>query len=374
MNSMNKPSEGATGVPSILIVDDVPKNIQLVAKFLTEENYNLFFAQSGEAALKQIQICEFDLILLDIMMPEIDGFEVCSIIKNNESTQDIPVIFLTAKSDEDTIAKGFSLGGVDYITKPFNPVELVARVKTHLQLRQREKELQNLNVTKDTLLSIISHDLKTPFFNIIGLGELLLNDFDSYDDKMKKELITNMVDSSRASHNLLDNLLNWTRIQTGKIIYDPVNANVKTIISEVIDFVSSQARNKEVNCSFKASEEITVFADNNMLQTIIRNLVTNAIKYTPRGGSVKVRATTKQDNAIIEVIDTGIGMSSEQLNELFVTKEMKSTPGTENEPGTGFGLILTKEFVEMNQGSIEVESAIGKGTIFRFNLPLVKEI
>ncbi len=371
---MNKPSEGATGVPSILIVDDVPKNIQLVAKFLTEENYNLFFAQSGEAALKQIQICEFDLILLDIMMPEIDGFEVCSIIKNNESTQDIPVIFLTAKSDEDTIAKGFSLGGVDYITKPFNPVELVARVKTHLQLRQREKELQNLNVTKDTLLSIISHDLKTPFFNIIGLGELLLNDFDSYDDKMKKELITNMVDSSRASHNLLDNLLNWTRIQTGKIIYDPVNANVKTIISEVIDFVSSQARNKEVNCSFKASEEITVFADNNMLQTIIRNLVTNAIKYTPRGGSVKVRATTKQDNAIIEVIDTGIGMSSEQLNELFVTKEMKSTPGTENEPGTGFGLILTKEFVEMNQGSIEVESAIGKGTIFRFNLPLVKEI
>jgi len=363
MKSNNKPTESTIGSPSILIVDDVPKNIQ------TDEGYNLFFAQSGEAALKQINSRAFDLILLDIMMPEMDGFEVCSEIRKNKETKNIPVIFLTAKSDEEAIAKGFYLGGVDYITKPFNSVELLARVKTHIFLRQREKELQNLNVTKDTLISIISHDLKTPFFNIIGLGELLINNYEDYDDAMKKELIMNMIDSSRASHNLLDNLLSWTSIQTGKIMYDPVKIDLETIVSEILDFIISQAKNKEVECLYKAQSKIYVYADINMLKTIIRNLVTNGIKYTPRGGKVEVQAIEADNRVIIEVIDTGIGISPDQLKKLFTTKEMKSTLGTENEPGTGFGLILTKEFIEMNQGKIEVASVEGKGTTFKFDLP-----
>ena len=362
--------ENLSGSPSILIVDDVPKNIQLVAKFLIDEGYNLFFAQSGEAALKQINNRNFDLVLLDIMMPEMDGFEVCSEIRKNKTNQDIPIIFLTAKSDDEAIAKGFYLGGVDYITKPFNPVELLARVKTHIYLRQREKELQNLNATKDTLISIISHDLRTPFFNIIGLGELLLNNYETYNDAMKKELIANIVDSSRASHNLLDNLLSWTHIQTGKIMYNPENVNLNSVVLEILDFVDGQAKNKNVECRYEAQSDIQVFADVNMLKTIIRNLVTNAIKYTLRGGNVKIRVLKENDHAIIQVIDTGIGISPEQLEELFATKKMKSTPGTENEPGTGFGLILTKEFVEMNKGKIYVNSIEGKGTTFQFDLPL----
>ena len=305
MKSLNEMTEYTTENQSILIVDDVPKNIQLVAKFLTNEGYNLFFAQSGEAALKQVNSRMFDLILLDIMMPVMDGFEVCSEIKRNKSTTDIPVIFLTAKSDEEAIAKGFSLGGVDYITKPFNPVELVARVKTHLKLRHREKELQNLNETKDTLLSIISHDLKTPFFNIIGLGELLINEFDAYDDAMKKELITNIIDSSRVSHNLLDNLLNWTRIQTGMVFYNPVNCDLKSVVTEVLDFLSSQAKNKLVECTYEGESDLNVSADVNMLKTTIRNLATNAIKYTPRGGMVKIKTKRKIKEVIIEVIDSG---------------------------------------------------------------------
>jgi len=355
--------------PAILIVDDVPKNIQLVAKFLTEEEYNLFFAQSGEAALKQIKSRTFDLILLDIMMPGMDGFDVCREIKNNKETQDVPIIFLTAKSDEDSIARGFSLGGVDYITKPFNPNELVARVRTHLQLRLREKELCNLNATKDTLLSIIGHDLKTLFFNIMGLGELLLNDYDAYDDILKKELITNIVDSSRASHQLLDNLLSWTRIQTGKITYDPEKCILETVVMSVFDFIASQAKSKDVNCSYVADEAVSVYADINMLQTIIRNLVSNAIKFTPHGGKVMVKVKKHISEVIIEVVDTGIGISPERLRELFTTSELKSTPGTDNETGTGFGLILSKEFVELNKGKIEAESSVGQGTTFRLSLP-----
>jgi signal transduction histidine kinase len=359
--------------PAILIVDDVPRNIQLVAKFLTNEKYNLFFAQSGEAALKQISTRAFDLILLDIMMPGMDGFEVCKEIKKNKATEDIPIVFLTAKSDEEAIAKGFSLGGVDYITKPFNPDELVARVKTHLQLRLREKELLNLNTTKDTLLSIIGHDLRTPFFNIMGLGEMLLNDYDSYDDAMKKELITSIVDSSRASHILLDNLLGWTHIQTGKIINNPENIDMGAVVFNVFDFVASQARNKEVECIYTTDEKVIVCADINMLQTIIRNLVSNAIKFTPHGGKIEVRVKRIEKEVLIEVMDTGIGISPKRLKEIFDAKELKSTPGTDNEPGTGFGLILTKEFVELNKGKIEVESTEGKGTTFRFNLPSGKQ-
>ena len=372
MKSILKAFENTSKNPSILIVDDVPKNIQLVAKFLTDEGYNLFFAQSGEAALKQVNSRTFDLILLDIMMPEMDGYEVCSEIQKNPATQNIPIIFLTAKSDDEDIARGFSLGGVDYVTKPFNPVELLARVRTHIFLRQREKELQNLNTTKDTLLSIISHDLRTPFFNIIGLGELLLSNYDTYDDSMKKELISNIVDSSRASYNLLENLLSWTHIQTGKIMYNPDTIDLRVIVMEILDFVHGQAKNKEVDCIYTATDEYKVYADINMLKIIIRNLVTNAIKYTPRNGRVEVQAHKENDRVIIKVIDTGVGIPQTQLKDIFVSQKVKSTPGTENEPGTGFGLILTKEFIEMNQGKIKALSVVGKGTTFQFDLPLFK--
>jgi two-component system, sensor histidine kinase and response regulator len=355
---------------SILIVDDLAKNIQLVAKFLTDEGYNLFFAQSGEIALKQVNARPFDLILLDVMMPGMDGFEVCRKIKENEKTNNIPIIFLTAKTDDDAIVKGFTMGGVDYITKPFNPVELIARVRTHINLRQREKELRDLNNTKDTLLSVISHDLKTPFFNIMGLGDLLLKGYEEYDDALKKELISNMVESSRISHNLLENLLSWIRVQTGKIQCVPQPVNLLAIISEIFRLVETQIKNKDVACILEIDESIFVRADDNMFQTIIRNLLTNAIKYTPRGGIVKVISNVEDNRAIIEVIDTGIGMSAEKLETLFIPTNISSTPGTENESGTGFGLILVKQFVELNGGQIKVESRPGKGTTFQIILPV----
>lgn len=358
---------------SILIVDDVPKNIQLVAKFLTREGYMLYFAQSGETALKQVETRNFDLILLDVMMPGMDGFEVCRRIKEMENSKDIPVIFLTAKTDDDAIGKGFQLGGVDYLTKPFNPTELTARVKTHLNLRQREKELKELNSTKDTLLSVISHDLKTPFFNIMGLGELLLSNYDEYDEEMIKELITNMVDASRVTHNLLDNLLNWTRVQTGKIKFEPNYFDLKEVIQETMQLIASQAKSKEVKCNYEISERCGVYADLNMTHAILRNLLTNAIKYTSRGGNVSIKVDKSDRFAQIDIIDTGVGMPEKKVKSLFASNEFTSTPGTEQEPGTGFGLVLTHEFVLKNNGEISVESVEGEGTTFRFTLPLSQD-
>lgn len=371
MNLVSKETRAEKeGALSILIVDDVPKNIQLVAKFLTEEGYQLHFAQSGKMALKQLENRLFDLILLDIMMPEMDGFEVCRILKEDERTRDIPVIFLTAKTDDEAIARGFNTGGVDYIMKPLNPIELSARVRTHIRLRQREKELSGLNTTKDTLLSVISHDLKTPFFNIMGLGELLITHFDEYDTEMIKELITNMVDASRTSHNLLDNLLNWTRIQTGKIVYQPEACQIGDIIRENIDFVKIQTTNKQLTCTLSGEEGLMVYADVNMLRTVLRNLISNAVKYTPRGGKIDLIVSRDENFAMVEISDSGIGIPPEKLSRLLTEDELKSTPGTEQEPGTGFGLILTKDFIRKNRGTLEIESKEGKGTTFRFSLPL----
>ncbi len=359
---------------SILIVDDVAKNIQLVAKFLTKEGYNLYFAQNGEATLKQIEKISFDLILLDVMMPGMDGFDVCEKLKNKEKSKDIPVIFLTAKTDEDAIARGFACGGVDYVTKPFTPSELVARVKTHLQLRSREMELRDLNSTKDTLLSVISHDLKTPFFNIMSLGELLLKNFKTFSEDEIKDFIENIVQAARVSHNLLENLLNWTRVQTGKILFIPEPLNLEEIIKYNEVFIQPQADKKNIKCEYRIEDDLEVFADKNMLNTIIRNLITNAIKYSSRGGNVIVKAKKSKKKALVEVKDSGIGMPAESVKQLLSHDSFKTTPGTEQETGSGFGLILTTEFVEKNEGKLFIESTEGKGSTFSFTIPLADDV
>lgn len=356
---------------SILIVDDVAKNIQLVAKFLTKEGYNLYFAQSGEAALKQVEQHDFDLILLDIMMPGMDGFEVCRKIKENKKNQMVPVIFITAKTDDEAIKKSFSLGGVDYITKPFNPEELLARVKTHISLQSREKELRDLNATKDTLLSIISHDLKTPFFNIMGLGEILLNSYNSFTDVEKKELLSDIIESARASHNLLDNLLSWIRMQTGRIAFQPCKCNLNMLIKGTIGLVQIQANNKEVELKYNDVPDLDVFADENMFNTILRNLLSNAIKYTAKGGTVEIITEGIDDMVKISVKDNGVGIPQEKIEKLFSYGNSVSTPGTNQEMGSGFGLIITNDFVTMNKGKLTVESEVGMGTTISFTLPKV---
>ena len=352
---------------SILIVDDVPKNIQLVAKILTNAGYKLYFAQSGDVALRQLDEHEFDLVLLDIMMPGMDGFEVCEAINRT-----LPVIFLTAKTDDVSIARGFEVGGVDYVTKPFNSSELAARVKNHLQLRKHEREQVELNKTKDTLLSIISHDLKTPFFNIMGLGELLLENFAEYDDNMKKELITNMVDAARSSHSLLDNLLGWIRMQTGKISYSPRDIKLRSTVDHLLELLNQQYSNKEIEVQNSVDSGYTVFADLNMLNTILRNLLSNAIKYTPRGGEIVIDAVAEPQYLTIRVKDTGIGIDPQKLEKLFSSVKPESIPGTEEEQGSGYGLMITRDFVEMNKGKISVESELNKGAIFIVKLPAGK--
>lgn len=353
----------------ILIVDDVAKNIQLVANFLTKAGYQINFALDGQSALEHASREKFGLILLDIMMPGMDGFEVCKTLKANPQTSEIPVVFLTAKTDDTSIAKAFEAGSVDYITKPFNPSELLARVKTHLRLRNREIELTNLNKTKDVFLSIIGHDLKTPLANIVSLGEILINNIGDATEEEKKELLGDIVESGRQGMWLLENLLSWTRIQTGKITYDPKNLVLQTIIDKNISFISPVAVRKSIQLHSESEPGLIVYTDLNIINTIIRNLLSNALKFTPAGGEVSLKATkTGNGEIIVYVTDNGIGIEKSRLNDLFKSIGQASTLGTMNEKGSGLGLALVSDLVNEIGARIEVESEIGIGSTFRLFL------
>jgi two-component system, sensor histidine kinase and response regulator len=353
----------------ILIVDDVPKNIQVAANILQQEGYQMAFAQNGKAAISQIQSNRFDLILLDIMMPGMDGFEVCRQLRENPETRNIPIIFLTAKTDTESILKGFEVGAVDYVTKPFNGSELSARVRTHLALKRAQEDLLEANATKDKFFSIIAHDLKNPFNALIGLSKLLLNNYDSFGDVKRKDFVQMIHRSSEQGFKLLENLLDWSRMQTGKMEWQPLEIDLNIYAFENISLLNAAAENKNIRLSSLIARDTMVYADANMIRMVIRNLLSNAIKFTPEGGEVKIASRSSEGYEEVTVSDTGIGMSEEDIGKLFRIDVHHSSPGTADEQGTGLGLILCKEFVEKNGGKIWVKSEVGKGSEFNFSVP-----
>jgi len=350
---------------SVLIVDDVAKNIQLVANILTKAGYGVNFSLDGSMAVEHALKGNFDLILLDIMMPGMDGFEVCRRLKENPKTSDVPIIFLTARTDDESIAKGFEMGGVDYITKPFNPRELLARVKTHIRLRQREIELKNMNHTKDIFLSIIGHDLKTPIANIVSIGDILIQGDIEVGWTEKKELLNDITESGRQGIWLLENLLSWTRVQTGKITNNPEILNVREIVEKNINFIEAYALRKNISIEMNCSEKIVLNVDVNILNTILRNLLSNAVKFTGIGGAINVNSTLPESKEIkLTITDNGVGIEKERLEKLFNYIGQSSTPGTQNERGSGLGLILVRDLSDIIGAHIEVESHTGQGTTF----------
>ncbi len=303
------------------------------------------------------------------MMPEMDGYEVCIRLKQNPRTKDIPVIFLTAKVEIDSIVKGFKLGAVDYITKPFYSEELMSRVQTHLELKNTREKLAQSNATKDMFFSIIAHDLKNPFHALLGFSDFLLSDFDSLGKDKIIQYIQNIHDSGTSLYKLLENLLQWSRLQTGRIECDGKTVNLLTVLEKCLATLHPNYAIKKINITGNIDPDIQVFADPDMTELILRNLISNAIKYTSGGGEIRIDSKTVDNFVEIAVSDNGTGIKAEYIPKLFRIDVRHSMPGTSDEKGTGLGLILCKEFIELNKGKVWVESEIGKGSIFRFILP-----
>jgi len=356
-------------IDDILIVDDDTGNLKLLNDLLKAKGFNIRTVPSGGLALQAAEKKKPDLILLDIMMPEMDGYEVFRQLKNSAHLQDVPVIFISALNDTKNIVRAINEGGVDYITKPFQPEEVLARVNIHLQLRRQSIELHELNASKDKFFSIIAHDLRSPFNSIIGFSEILLENAQVRNYEVYEEYTQIILNSARRAMDLLSNLMEWSRSQTGRINFNPESFEMAHVIEEIELLFTEVAKQKSIQIVREIPESVPVFADKDMISTILRNLVSNAIKFTYFGGKITISVQDKPKEVIVSISDSGVGMKKETIDGLFHIEHSTSTKGTNNEKGTGLGLILCKEFVEKHNGEIRLESEVGKGSVFSFTIP-----
>ncbi len=358
--------------PTILIVDDNPKNLAVLGNIVTENGYIPGFATNGIQALDAVTKESPDLILLDVMMPEMDGFETCRRLKQDAKLADIPVIFLTAKTETDDIIMGLELGAVDYVAKPFNKRELLTRVKTHLELQATKQELQEALATKAKLFSIIGHDLGNIFSGLQSITEYLVDEGAQSDAKELEYSLNILKQAAKNGYDLLRNLLNWSRTQTGSLQANLTTLILHNVVNKNVELQANKAAGKEINLVADVDEHISVIADKDMLDTTLRNLISNAIKFTPASGTIQITAKPIENNLIeISVADTGVGIKN--VDKLFQINTT-STNGTAGEKGNGLGLVLCKELIEKCGGTIGVDSEVGKGSRFYIQLPVNDEL
>ena len=356
--------------PNILIVDDVPANLMVLNDILEGHGYKVRPVPNGQLALQVAEKEKPDLILLDILMPDLDGFEVCRRFKENKLLSEIPIIFISALNDTTDIVKAFNSGGVDYINKPFRVEEVIARVSTQLKLHRQNKELCELNASKDKFFSIIAHDLRSPFNSILGFSQIMAEELPSLTMEEIQEMAIELKDSATNFFRLLENLLKWAMVQQGMITLTPEQFELLPVAAESIEMIRDSAKGKSIDIEFDIPEGLTVIADKNILQTVVRNLVSNAIKFTDKGGRILISVKATNDRNIqVSVTDSGIGISPEMVKDLFRIDVRTGRKGTNSEPSTGLGLLLCKELVEKQGGKIWAESEEGKGSRFCFTIP-----
>lgn len=566
--------------PQIFIVDDTPESLEMLAQLLIIKGYRVQPFISGKMALDAIRRHHPELVLLDIMMPDMDGYEVCRQLKADDATRHIPVIFISALNEAIDKVKAFDIGGIDYVTKPFQMEEVLARVGTHLSLRESRKhleaqnrqlhqeiserkqteealhqrnqellllnrvgqmfsssleleqvletildelqrllkafsisiwlleqetgelvcrqakgpgsdgvvnwrlavgqgitgwvaqhgesliiedtwaderhfknvdkttglairsmlslplrskgevmgvlslvdlrvghfthndllllepiaataasaienarlyttaqqeiaerkraeealrhlnqELKHANDSKDKFFSIISHDLRGPFNTLLGFAQLLSDHLERYSPERIKEYVDKLRNSAERLYALLENLLTWSRLQRGVMGYDPEQIDLQEIAEDNVDLYRSKAQEKQVTLTSSVPPDTKVYADYNMINTVVRNLISNALKFTETGDAIVISAWEDRHSFQLAIADTGIGISEDGKTKLFRIDTQYTNPGTAGEKGTGLGLSLCKELIELNGGTIWVESEVDKGTTFRFSLP-----
>jgi signal transduction histidine kinase len=358
----------------VLAVDDTEQNLSVLGNILSDNNYLVSFATSGMEAFETLQELTPDLILLDVMMPEMDGYEVCKRIKENEKLKGIPVIFLTAKIGTEDIVKGFQLGASDYITKPFKKEELLARVKTHIDLRKALKTSQELLRMRDKIFSIIAHDLRSPIATFMSVMNFITDHNKSISSDKIQKYLEELKHISKNAYNLLENLLNWARSQQKMVKFEFSINKVKNLVDESIALLGQMVSKKFITISNEIDENVTAYFDKNTISTVFRNLISNSLKFANSHGEVKVTCKKVNDFLQISVIDNGIGITPENASKLFKEDQIFSTYGTQKEKGTGLGLLLCKDFIEANGGKIWYENELDKGTTFHFTMPISNQI
>jgi signal transduction histidine kinase/ligand-binding sensor domain-containing protein/HPt (histidine-containing phosphotransfer) domain-containing protein/BarA-like signal transduction histidine kinase len=367
----------------ILLVDDEPINRQVLHNHLCLEQYQLFEAEDGEQALLAIdKHGPFDLILLDIMMPRMSGYEVCKKLRETWSVHELPVIFLTAKNQVADLVESFAVGGNDYLSKPVSKPELLMRVETHLQLldinrnleqkvSKRTLQLERATQAKSEFLAKMSHEIRTPMNAVIGLSRLTLKT--ALNDH-QKDNIEKVVDASEALLGLINDILDFSKIEAGKLTIQSIPFDLDRLVRRAITLsaINAHAKGLELVTDIAGNIPQTIISDPLRLQQIIVNLVNNAVKFT-ESGLVNVQMDIKQDHADqlllhCAVTDTGIGMNPDQMANLFKSFSQADETVTRKYGGTGLGLAISKQLSELMGGQIWLESKAGYGSTFHFTV------
>ncbi|UII77093.1 hybrid sensor histidine kinase/response regulator [Flagellimonas sp. HMM57] len=370
-----------TEKPYILAVDDEQLNLELLRFILERNNYIFEGTSDDDYFFESLKKRKPDLILLDIIMPRIEGFELCEKVKKIPAYKDIPIIFLTGKVNVTDKIKGFEVGGVDYVTKPFNEKELIARIQTHVeliraknQIAEQAKNLKQSNELKDRMFSIIGHDLRSPLSAAkLKMDFIMRGIINPKDENFLDETVFDLLKTMDEALNLLQNLLGWAKSESNQIQMIPEKLNLNNLVDQTIRLLKLGSDHKRIKIQNNVAEEIHSFSDNNMIKTVLRNILSNAIKFTPVDGIIKINSKLVKDNVVIEIEDNGNGIPKEDIDKILNPNEHFSKLGTEKEPGTGLGLVLCQSFVEKNHGTLRIRSEVGKGSTFYFDLPLYKE-
>jgi len=362
----------------ILIVDDVPSNVLLLKILLTNEKFQVCTANNGNQCIEVAKQEHPDLILLDVMMPDISGFDAATVLKKDDETKETPIIFLTALNSPSDLVKGFEVGANDFLTKPFNKEELVIRVMHQISLVaakriivKQNEELRSTVEGRDKMYSVIAHDLRSPMTSVKEVLNMLTQLIQP--EQIGAEFYKLLEDANRETDevfHLLDNLLKWTKSQTGRlhVVYQDFDLN--DIIPPLIEVFRMVAQMKKITLKVEdPGMPIVVHADNDMVKTVVRNFISNAIKFSADGTSIDIRMTKEMPYARIAVIDQGKGMSEEQIANIKSGVSFTSY-GTANEEGSGLGLMLCRDFAEKIGGYIDVESVEGQGSTFSVLVPL----
>jgi two-component system, sensor histidine kinase and response regulator len=349
----------------ILVVDDTPSNVIILIDLLQDEGYIIHEARDGQAAVELVPTVAPDLILMDINMPRLNGFEACRRLKSSPATQDIPVVFISAWGELDDKINGFKAGGVDYITRPFQVEEVIARVRTHITIAKQHQQIMALNRLKDQLVRTVSHDLKNPLTGVRGYVDMLIEDETSVD---RQRMLTLIRRSADRMYRLISNLLDLTRIQDG-LQLERRSVLVSQLIQDALNDFEVQAQSRQIQMAMDLPNgDLSVSVDPLRMGQVIANLLSNAVKYATR--QVIVRGERIDDRLHLAIVDDGPGIPPEMQARLFEAFYRAPTQTNKQVEGTGLGLSIAQGIVQQHGGIIRLHSVVNEGTMFEVVLPL----
>lgn len=361
----------------IILVDDIESNIDAIKFFLQKKGIEVIFTSQSTNALQLIQEVKPDLILLDIMMPILDGIELCKLIKQIPEFEFTPILFLTANAEFSNLENAFLSGGVDYILKPFNFDELYIRINSQLKLKKTNDEILEQNrslheeiVLKNKLFSIVAHDLKSPFTGFLNLTEILTVHYDKLEVHEIKKMTLSLNNSANDFYHFLENLLTWSRLQINHFEIQKQQFSLFEETNKILNIFKLNAQKKKIEIKNQIPEsEISIF-DKDIFNLVIRNIVANSIKFSNENSQIiiGIEKSESDQKPYIFVQDFGKGMCPITLEKVRTFANSKYTSlGTSNEKGTGLGLIVVKELLEKLGSKLNLESQLDIGTKVYFN-------